>query len=405
MGSAGPVGPPQQPNAQQPNTQQLGPPPMTATPPPASQSGVNGPPPLTNASQPAGPPAANATPPPAGQAGVNGPPPLTNASQPTGPPAVNATPPPAGQTGVNGPPPLTNASRQAGQTSAPPPGGGPAPSANSQDSKTENAQTNSPSNSSPDKPEGKSDRPDKIAHAGDATSEVLDSIKGIQENKAAISKAVGAVTSFVGSSPLPDAPAKAIIHAGDTVQNKLFNMNVADSTAFKALSTGASFITAAAEASGRGQSAIAAAADGAATAAIDKIPGLSKFDSAADHIQTAADKISPTLGEVTKVFTDSTPSRTLKGLATAAIDTADNIRRGDGKAIIRNMEGGSYHEPMRGYGMVAEIAVSGWNASMNKITTDAAKGNLGAAAKYGDKLGDLGGRIAPLPLSIIRKYF
>ena len=300
---------------------------------------------------------------------------------------------------------MPTALQQTRQTSAPPQGGGPAISANSQDSKTQKPQTSNPSNSLPDKSEGKNDRLDKIAHAGDSASKVLDGIKGIQENKAAMSKTVGAITSLVGSSSLPDAPAKAIIHAGDKVQNKLFNMNVADSSGFKALSISASFITGAAEARGRGQSSIAAVADGAATAVIDKIPGLDKFDKAADKIQFAANKISPTLGQVTKVFTDSTPSRTLKGLATAAIDTADNIRRGDGKAIIRNMQGGSYHEPMRGYGMIADIAVSGWNTTMNKISTDAPKGNLGAAAKYGDKLGDLGGRIAPLPLSIIRKYF
>jgi hypothetical protein len=97
MGSPGPVGPPPpQPNAQQPNTEQLRPPPVTATPPLASQSGVNGPPPLTNASQPTGPPAANATPPPANAAGLS---PLPGATQQATAPAGTPTQASAGAPG------------------------------------------------------------------------------------------------------------------------------------------------------------------------------------------------------------------------------------------------------------------------------------------------------------------
>jgi hypothetical protein len=54
----------------------MGPPPITATPPPAAAPGVNGPPPLPNSPQQSGPPPITATQSPAGRLGANGPPSL-----------------------------------------------------------------------------------------------------------------------------------------------------------------------------------------------------------------------------------------------------------------------------------------------------------------------------------------
>jgi hypothetical protein len=114
MTNVGSIGPPQQPNAQQPNMHEPAPPQVTATQPPASQAGVTGPAVLPNALQQKGSPVVTATQPPASQTGVTGPPQLPNALQQKGPPAVTATQPPASQTGVKGSPQLPGATQQAG---------------------------------------------------------------------------------------------------------------------------------------------------------------------------------------------------------------------------------------------------------------------------------------------------
>jgi hypothetical protein len=112
MGNVGPPIVPQQPNA----PQQTGPPPISATQPPAVASGVKGPPQLPNLPQQMGPPPITATQPPAAAPGVKGPPQLPSAPQQAGPLPISATQPPAGAPGAKGPPQLPNTPLQPGTT-------------------------------------------------------------------------------------------------------------------------------------------------------------------------------------------------------------------------------------------------------------------------------------------------